>query len=160
MERLKEKVDILTSYVRHEMQPMSGLKEFNPAKFRKLMTIKELDEFEESLKDTSFKESLICHVMNKFKNTSVTNRKFVYDIIDTFTDRTLFRNFSLIGKSRNGEKNLALRDRVIYVNFIFECILKLSPIFDYDWLLEILGILCRNKYTSSKVGVKKIKLSL
>lgn len=160
MERIEKKLDFLISYVLKD----DTKSERNTSKrsFDKLATIKDLDQFEKSLANDDFKLSLIDHVENKFKNMvkyENSTRKFAYDVIDTFTDRCLFKNFSLNGKSRNGGKNLSLLDRVTYINFIFECIQKLKPEFQYAWLELVFGVLCRNKSTSTKTdSCKQIKL--
>lgn len=94
IKRLESKIDFLISLVQNEKQP-NGHKEFNPVKFTKIATVKEFDEFEESLKDTSIRESYMNHAVNKFKNTTtdVTNRKLVYGIIDTFTNERYLKIF-------------------------------------------------------------------
>lgn len=148
---MESKVDMLISYIRNKDQPIL-VKNFNLTNFKKLQTIEDLNEFEDSLKDINYKDSLINHAMSKYQHTSdkVENRKIAYYIVDTFTDRSLFKRFSLNGKTRNGKKNLALRERVGYIQFIFECSTKLSPMFKHEWLIDTLDTLCRNKYTSSK----------
>lgn len=46
--------------------------------------------------------------------------------------KTSFSYFSLYGKSRNGDKNFALLDHVIYVNFLFEAMVEVNPKFQYN----------------------------
>lgn len=159
MNRIERKIDFLISCVLKDGAKLDP--KISKLNLKKLATIEDLNQFEESLGDDGFKSSLIDHIENKFRNMSKyenSTRKFAYDVIDTFTERCLFKNFSLNGKSRNGEKNLSLLDRVIYINFIFECIIKLSPQFKYEWLEWVFGVLCRNKHTSSRSeNCKKLK---
>lgn len=159
LKRMEKKLDFLISYLLKDNK-ISETK-ISPS-IRKLVSLQDLDQFEESLGDENFKTSMINHVRLKFKNTSKyedSTRKLAYDIIDTFTDRCLFKFFSMNGKSRNGEKNLALRDHPTYINFIFECIINMSPKFQYEWLEFVFGVLCRNKNTMTKTEpCKKVKL--
>lgn len=155
MKRIEKKLDFLISFILKD-------RKVSTVAFQELGTIDDLNQFEQSLGNGDFRSSLIDHVKNKFKNMSKyedSTRKLAYDVVDTFTERRLFKNFSLNGKSRNGEKKLSLLDRVTYINFIFECVQKLSPQFKYAWLECVFGVLCRNKNTSTKAdSCKKIKL--
>lgn len=159
LDRIEKKLDFLISYILKDVKN-SDPKTAMP--IDKLATLQDLIKFEESLADGSFKSCMVDHVKEKFINMSKyddSTRKLAYDVIDTFTNRCLFKLFSMNGKSRNGEENLALRDHPTYINFIFQCILQLSPKYKYEWLEHVFGVLCRNKNTAVKTETyKRIKL--
>lgn len=126
LDRIEKKLDFLISYILKDVKN-SDPKTSMPTD--KLATLQDLIIFEESLADGSFKTSMIDHVKEKFINMAKyedSTRKLAYDVIDTLTNRCLFKRFSMNGKSRNGEENLALRDHPTYINFIFQCILQLN----------------------------------
>lgn len=162
LDRIEKKLDFLISFILKDGKNSEPRK--TSTSTEKLASLQDLIEFEQSLNDGKFKSSLIDHVRDKFKNMSKYEdsiRKLAYDVIDTFTNRCLFKLFSMNGKSRNGEENLALRDHPTYINFIFQCILQLSPKYKYEWLENVFGVLCRNKNTAMKTETcKKVKLEI
>lgn len=166
IDRVEKKLDFLISHIINDgvnfqpkidhsdslVQTLVQRKTITP---KKIVSLQDLELFEHCLLENENKISLIRHAEMKFCNPSQYDdslRKLAYDVIYTFTDKSLFGNFSMNGKSRNGEKNLALRDHTIYINFIFECLIKLVPHYKYEWLESVLDVLCRNKNSSNKAS--------
>lgn len=125
----------------------------------KIGSIAALDEFEHLIEDNGIKASLLKQIKQKFeKNMSKyegCQRKFAYDVIDTFTDREMFKSFSWKGKdAKNGGANKCFENRTTYINFIFEAILANDSKFKYEWLESIFNVLCRNKNSKAKRTIK------
>lgn len=126
----------------------------------KVNSIASLDEFETQLEDDNgMKTSLLKQIKKKFEKSMSKyegcQRKLAYDIIDTFTDREMFKAFSWKGKdSKNGETNESLENRTTYINFIFEAILANDAKFKYEWLESVFNVLCRNKNSKNKRAIK------
>lgn len=71
------------------------------AAFRKLKTLAQLNKFEEHLENDDYKSALMNDLeKNHFKDIEKyyeNRRKLMYDVIDLFTDRKLFKKFSWQG---------------------------------------------------------------
>lgn len=125
----------------------------------KINSLASLDEFEALLENSGIKTSLIKQMKKKFEKSMPKydgcQRKFAYDVIDTFTDRELFKLFSWKGKdAKNGESNKCFENHTTYINFIFESILVNDSKFKYEWLEAVLNVLCRNKNSKTKRSAK------
>lgn len=129
----------------------------------KVDSIVAMDEFEDLLEDNGIKASLLKQIKQKFENNMSKyegcKRKFAYDVIDTFTNREIFKAFSWKGKdSKNGEPNKCFENRTTYINFIFEAILMNDSKFKYEWLESVFNVLCRNKNSREKRTNKSSQL--
>lgn len=125
----------------------------------KVGSLAALDEFESMLENVNIKASLLNQIKRKFEKNITKyegcQRKLAYDIIDTFTDREIFKSFSWKGKdAKNGEPNKCFENRTTYINFIFESILANDPKFKYEWLESVFNVLCRNKNSKIKRSIK------
>lgn len=131
-------------------------------KFKKICNQSQLSEFEMKIVDNNYKSSLFDFVNLKFQNMEkyVRNyRRFAYNVIDTFSRRHLYSEFSWSGKqTRDGKTNLAFQDKIILINFIFGVIQSKMPEFRYSELEDIFNSLCRNKNTH-KISTDNIDTS-
>lgn len=119
--------------------------------FRKIRDHSKLIEFETKVVDSGYKAKLLEFIDLKFQNMekySKSYRRFAYDIIDTFSSRQLYKEFSWMGKkTRDGKINHPFQDNIVFINFIFGVIQNKMPKFKFSELEDIFTVLCRNKKT-------------
>lgn len=119
-----------------------------PFNFKRIKTVSEFINFEKSLKERNYANNLLKKIskqrnLKKYRNNQ---RRLAYKIIDLFTRRGLYCNFSWSGKkSRNGQKNICFEKHSVFIRFILKTIREFVREFDSYELDNIFQSLCRNK---------------